>query len=529
MNEEAYMRHPFEPALFIFLLACIALVSIPAEAQQPCESLASIQIPNVTITSAKDMNPQWEIPATGGMFGTPGGQKVSVAFCRVEAFSAPTIDSHIGFEVWLPKAASWNGRFLAVGNPGFFGAIARGAMAGIVQKGYVAASTDTGHTDDGYTWAQRHPEKLVDWGHRAVHETAAATKQIIKGYYGKPVQYSYWNSCHNGGNQGLNEAQRYPEDFNGIVAGDPAYHVSRLQAGSLYIGWVSLKDGVKAPGYIPPAKYPVLNRAALDACDGKDGLVDGIIEDPPRCGFDPKSIQCPGNSDEATCLTGPQVETARKIYAGAKFNDGTQAYSGYEPGSELGWAMMAGGPDPLSINAEYFKGMVFENPNWDFRTFDVDRDTRLAGKRTGEAVDGFNPNLKPYKKNGGKLIIYQSWNETAVPPRTITDYYRSIETAMGGPAQTRDFARLFMAAGDGMCPGFGNAEDFNTLKAVEDWVEKDVAPDKIILTHREQAKFGEQGKTLRTRPVCAYPKVAKYDGSGDVNDAANFSCVAPSK
>jgi feruloyl esterase len=523
------MRYPLGPALTIILLAGFALVSIPAAAQPSCESLASVKIPNVTITAARDMGPNWEIPATGGMFATPRGQKVSVPFCRVEAFSAPTSDSHIGFEVWLPEAAGWNGKYLAVGNPGFMGGIARGALAGIVQNGYVAASTDTGHTDDGYDWAKLHPEKLVDWGHRAVHETAVAAKKLIQSYYGKPVQFSYWNSCHNGGNQGLNEAQRYPEDFNGIVAGDPAYYVSRLQAGSLYIGWVSLKDGVKAPGYIPPGKYPVLNRAALDACDGKDGLVDGIIEDPPRCGFDPEIIQCPGNTDSASCLTADQVETAREIYDGARFNNGTPVYSGFEPGSELGWAMMAAGPDPLSINASYFASMVLENPKWDFRTFNVDRDTRLAEARTGKAIDAYNPDLRPFKKNGGKLIIYQAWNETIVPPRTIIDYYKNVEKAMGESSQTQDFARLFMAPGHSGCPGFSNAEDFNTLKAVEQWVEKGVAPDKIILTHREQVKFGEQGKALRTRPVCAYPKVARYKGSGDPNDAASFSCVEPGK
>jgi len=523
------MRHHIGPAQCFVVLVSIAFLSFPAAAQQSCDALASIKISNVTITSAKDMGANWEIPATGGMFATPPGQKVPVPFCRIEAYSAPTSDSHIGFEVWLPKAAGWNGKFLAAGNPGFIGGIARGAMSGIVQKGYVAASTDTGHTDDGYDWAKGHPEKLVDWGHRAVHETAVATKQLILSYYGKPVQYSYWNSCHNGGNQGLNEAQRYPGDFNGIVAGDPAYYVSRLQAGSLYIGWVSLKDGVKAPGYISPAKYPAIHKAALDACDAKDGLADGIIEDPPHCNFDPKSIQCPAGSDSPSCLTAAQVETARKIYAGARFNDGSPLYSGFEPGSELGWAMMAAGPDPLSINASYFANMVFQNPKWDFRTFDVDRDTRLAETRTGKAIDAFNPDLKSFKKNGGKLILYQSWNETIVPPRTITDYYRNVEKAMGGPAQTQDFARLFVAPGHSGCPGFSNAEDFDTLKAIEQWVEKGVAPDKIVLTHREQAKFGEQGKALKTRRVCAYPNVSKYNGSGDPNDAANFSCVAPSK
>ncbi len=504
------------------LLVELVLFAASAAAQQPCQSLKSIQIPNVTFTATTSINPppDFEAPQTGGPFGTPAGLKVSVPFCRVEGFSHPTSDSHIGFEVWLPLAKNWNGRFLALGNPGFIGSIGYGGLANALRRGYVTASTDTGHVGADYDWAAGHPEKLIDWGHRAVHETAVVAKRVIQEFYGTPVKYSYWNSCHNGGNQGLNEAQRYPEDFDGVVAGDPAYYVTRLQAGSEYISWVALKDGVKAPGYIPPSKFPVINRAALDACDAKDGLVDGIIEDPTRCDFDPKSIQCHG-PDSPSCLTAQQVETAKLIYAGAKFADGTQVYSGYEPGSELGWGMMAAGPEPINISTGFFKGMVFENPNWDFRTFDVDRDTRLADSRLGEAVNAINPDLRAFKEHGGKLILYQAWNETIIPPRTLIDYYKSLEKAMGGSSRTLDFARLFMVPASSGCPGFSNAEDFNTLEAVQQWVEKGVAPEKIIYSHRDQ------GEIYRSRPVCVYPKVAIYKGSGDPNDAANFSCGTP--
>ncbi|MEJ2246797.1 MAG: tannase/feruloyl esterase family alpha/beta hydrolase, partial [Acidobacteriota bacterium] len=213
------------------------------------------------------------------------------------------------------------------------------------------------------------PEKWADWGYRAVHEMVVLTKTMAEKYYGRPIQYSYWNSCHNGGNQGLNEAQRYPDDFDGIVASDPAFWISHLQPGSLYISWVALKDGVDGPGYIPPAKLAVLNRAALDACDANDGLDDELIEFPPDCQFDPATIQCAG-PDGPSCLTASQVDTAKKIYAGAKFNDGTPIYSGFEPGSELTWNFMVE-KEPFSVNLAYFKGMVFQDPDWDFRTFDV--------------------------------------------------------------------------------------------------------------------------------------------------------------
>jgi feruloyl esterase len=513
-----FMKRHMCSSLFVCLLAASLLIPVPASAQQSCESLTSIRMPHVTFTSATAITPPWELPPTKGMFGTPAGQKVKVSFCRVEGFSAPTSDSHIGFEVWLPLANEWNGRLLGVGNPGFIGGVSRGALADIVQRGFVAISTDTGHTDDGYDWAAEHPEKLVDWGYRAVHETIVAAKQLMQTHYGKPVQYSYWSSCHNGGNQGLNEAQRYPDDFDGIVAGDPAYYVSRLQAGSLYIGWVSLKDGMKSPGYISPGKYPAMHRAALDACDAKDGLADGIIEDPPACHYDPVVMQCYGN-DQPSCLSAAQVETARKIYAGAKFNDGSSIYSGFEPGTEMDWAMMAGGPDPLSLSTGYFKGMVFKNPDWDYRTFDPDRDTRLAEDRTGAAVDGIDPNLKPFQQSGGKLLIYQSWNETTIPPRSIIDYYKRVNEAMGGLRQTQDFVRLFMVAGMGMCPGFGNAKDFDALEAMQQWVEKGIAPERILAQHRDNNR-----EIIRTRPACAYPKAAKYTGKGDPKDAASFDC-----
>ncbi len=523
------MKGPKGLILYAVLLSSLSFFPIPAAAQQSCESLKSIRIRNVTITSVTAGGPGYELPSQGGLTNMPA-RKINVPFCRIQAFSSPTSDSHIGIEVWLPAPANWNGKFLAAGNPGFIGSLASSGLADIMQRGYVAAGTDTGHVDEGFQWAIGHPEKWADWGYRAVHEMVVVTKTLAQAYYGKPIQYSYWNSCHNGGNQGLNEAQRYPEDFDGIVAGDPAYWISRLQPGSLYISWVALKDGVNGPGYIPSAKLAVINKAALAACDGDDGLVDGLIEDPTRCNFDPASIQCKGG-DEPTCLTAAQVDTVRKIYAGAKFKDGTPIYSGFERGSEPTWSFMIE-KEPFSVNINYFKGMVFQDPDWDFRTFDVDRDTRLAIERTSRYVDGNNPDLKPFKEAGGKLIIIASWNSMGLPPRQVVEYYKSVEKVMGGPEKTRDFARLFAVPGSGGCPGFvRNTEDFKAFEAMVDWVEKGIAPEKIIYSHREAGSGarGAPGKVYRTRPVCAYPKVSRYKGSGDINDAANFACVEPGK
>jgi feruloyl esterase len=515
------MNRRSAPVLFLVLLAGLVLIPISAAAQQSCESLASVKIPNVTITKVTAGTPGSSLPAQAGAMGNIPARQIKVPFCRIEAYSAPTSDSHIGIEVWLPTAENWNRKFLAAGNPGFIGSLSSAGLAGIMEQGYVAGGTDTGHVDQGFEWAIGHPEKWADWGYRAVHEMVVVTRTMAEKYYGKSIQYSYWNSCHNGGNQALNEAQRYPDDFDGIIAADPAFWISHLQPGSLYISWVALKDGVGGPSYIPPAKITLLNKAAIAACDKNDGLEDGLIVDPTKCKFDPATIQCKG-ADAENCLTAAQVDTAKKIYAGAKFKDGTPIYSGFEPGSESNWNFMIE-KEPFSVNINYFKGMVFEDRNWDFKTFDVDRDTKSAINKTAKYVDGNNPDLRPFKKSNGKLIIVSSWNSLALPPRQVAEYYKSVEKTMGGLAQTQDFARLFSIPGAGGCVV---GQDFKAFEAMQEWVEKGHAPDQITYTYREGARGG---KVSQTRPVCAYPKVSKYKGSGDINDAANFTCASPEK
>jgi len=519
------MKYPIGSLFYAIILAvCVSV--LPASAQQTCESLKNIKIPNVTITSVEKGEPGYELPGQSGFVNAPT-QKIQAPFCRIQAYSTPSNDSHIGIEVWLPDAANWNGRFLAVGNPGFIGSIASSGIARNMERGYVSAGTDTGHVDQGFEWAIGHPEKWADWGYRAVHEMVVVTKTMARAYYGEPIRYSYWNSCHNGGNQGLNEVQRYPEDFDGIIAEDPAFFITHLQPGSLYISWLALKDGVDGPGYIPVEKLEVINKAALNACDENDGLKDGLIEYPPSCDFDPASIQCK-DGDGPDCLTAGQVDTVRKIYEGAKFNDGTPIYTGFERGSELSWTMMIE-KEPFSVNLNYFKGIVFEDPDWDFRTFDVDRDTRLGIKKAADVLDANNPNLKPFKEAGGKIIMLASWNSTALPPRQYVKYYEAVEKALGGRDQTQDFARMFTVPGSSGCPAFANPQGFKLFDAIVDWVENDKAPDKLIYPHtRGGGMMGGGGReVVRTRPVCVYPKQARYNGSGDPNDAANFSCVNP--
>jgi len=521
------MRHRFVFILCVISFAAFALSPAPAAAQQSCESLTSLKIPNATITSATAIDPPPElvmhIPAVGPI--PASDLHVATPFCRVIAFSAPTSDSHIVFEVWLPVTAQWNGKFEAVGNGGFIGQIGYNALAAALNRGYATASTDTGHASgDDESWALGHPEKLVDWSYRAVHEMTVDSKMIVAAFYGKPAKLAYWNGCSTGGKQGLTEAQRYPADYDGIVAGAPANYITHLQAGGVYTSWVRLKDGENSPSFIPPAKFPVLHKAALDACDAKDGVIDGIIADPRRCKFDPKVIECHGN-DEPSCLTAAQVKTAQLIYAGAKYNDGRQIFPGYEPGSELLWAPPVPAPVANSIGVGFFRFMVFGDPNWDFATFDADRDTRTADQKLGSIVNAINPDLKAFQQHGGKMIMYHGWADQGIQPENTVNYYQSVVRAMGGPQETQEFLRLFMVPGMGHCRGGAGPDTFDALTALERWRENNTAPDKLISTHSTGSTF--YSAIDNSRPLCPYPQAAIYKGSGNTTDAANFVCGNP--
>ena len=517
------MRRSF--ALYSFLLCLIGfgIISPSIAAQQSCDSLTSLKIPNATISSATAVNPppDLEIPIPPSPIGPASKLTVSVPFCRVVAFSTPTSDSHISFEVWLPQNARWNGKFEAVGNGGFIGQISYTALAAQLNRGYATASTNTGHdSGNDESWALGHPEKLVDWSYRAVHEMTVDSKLIVQAFYGRPAKLAYWNGCSTGGKQGLTEAQRYPNDFDGILAGAPANYITHLQAGGVYTSWVQLKDGEHGPGYLPPAKIPALHKAVLEACDAKDGVLDGVISDPSRCQFDPKTIECKGE-DGPGCLTPAQVKTVQSIYAGAKYNDGKQVFPGFAPGSELLWATRSAPPVTSSIGVGFFRFMVFDNPSWDFTTFDVDRDTRAADQKLGSIVNAIDPNLKAFDEHGGKMIMYHGWADQAIQPGNSVDYYESVVSAMGGPQKTGEFLRLFMVPGMTHCQGGAGPNVFDALTTLEQWRENKIAPEKIIATHSTSNAIDN------ARPLCPYPQAAIYKGSGNTTDAANFACGNP--
>ncbi len=480
--------------------SCLSVVmGFAAFSQTPCEQVKSLKLAGTVITSAESIS-------TG------------TAHCRVAATLKPSADSDIKMELWLPLGSVWNGKFLAIGGGGWVGAISYPGMATALQDGYATASTDTGHEGRSASFAAGHPEKVVDFSHRAVHEMTVAAKAIISAHYGRGSRLSYWNGCSTGGRQGLIAAQKHPEDFDGIIAGAPASNYTRLCAWRLALEAAVLKDSAKV---VPPAKAALLNKAVLAACDALDGIRDGLLADPRKCQFDPSTLLCPGSAQD-NCLTAPQVEAVKMAYAPAKKRTGEIIYPGLPPGGEQGWAALAGGAaEPGALNVDMFRYVAHEDPNWDWRTFDLDRDTALADQKGGY-MNAMDPDLSAFKKRGGKLLIYHGWNDGAsggaISPLNTLDYHSSVLAKMG-PKQD-DWLRLFMVPGMAHCGGGPGPNQFNALAAIERWRESGAAPERIVAAHVTNNRVD------MTRPLCPYPKVAVYKGIGSINDAENFACKA---
>ncbi len=507
-----------EPGALMLTTAVFAAVARPVAAQTPaaCEALASLSLPHATVTRAETIRGGEFAPPDNGT-GAAAARPVTglPAFCRVAATLRPSPDSDIRIEVWLP-ASGWNGKLQSVGNGAWAGVIPYPAMGAALAGGYATAGTDTGHTGNNARFAVGHPEKLTDYGYRAVHEMTVAAKAIAAGFYGNAPRLSYWNSCSTGGRQGLMEAQRYPADYDGIIAGAPVYERTRQLIWELWIAQAVHKDDAS---YIPPAKYAAIHRAALAACDAADGATDGLIEHPPACKFDPGTLQCT-SGDGPSCLTTPQVEAARKIYTPAA-NPRThqQIYPALQPGSELAWGGLAG-PQPAGEAVDLFKYLVFDNEQWDFRTLDFATAVELTDKAERGALNATDANLKPFLSRGGKLLLYHGWNDQLVAPLSTVNYYtRVLETT--GRSQAASSVRLFMMPGMTHCAGGEGPSTFDKVGVMEQWVEHGQAPERIVASH------STDGRIDRTRPLCPYPQVAAYKGAGSLDDAASFVCKAP--
>ena len=533
-------------------LSALSLMAALAQAA-PCESLRTVTLSNTTVTSAELVAAgPYTAPAAGGPPGGPvvapagggrgdgagrgGGRGAGAApagrgggrggapaaapgpmlpaHCRVAATLRPSSDSVIDIEVWMPVADRWNGKFQAVGNGGWAGTISYAAMATAVQEGYAAASTDTGHKGGNALFAIDHPEKLTDFAYRAVHEMTVQAKALITKFYDRGPRLSYWNGCSTGGRQGLMAAQRYPEDFDAILAGAPANYQTHLHAWDLAVSTPVLKDPAAA---VPAAKLEMVTRAVINACDARDGVADSLLTDPAKCTFDVASLQCK-DGDAETCLTAPQVAAMKRVYEPVKTKSGQVVFPGKVPGAESGFGAYVGGQNAPGISAGSFQ-VAHNDAKWDPKTFDLERDLPLVDQKVGAIVNAVNPDLSAFKARGGKVLMYHGWNDTAISPGNAIDYYTSVQKRMGGKQD--DFIRLFMAPGMNHCGGGPGPNQVNWMAALERWREASAAPASI------DALRINNNRLEMSRPLCPYPQVAVYSGKGTTNDARNFSCKNP--
>jgi feruloyl esterase len=524
-------------------VAVLALLGARAEAAaaQLCESLASVKIPDATITVAEPVAAGAFVPPIpAGRGGTPVSFKDLPAFCRVAATVRPTKDSDIKVEVWMP-AEGWNGKFRGWGNGGFAGSIGYVGIGIALKQGYAVAGTDTGHASPQMIdarWALGHPEKIADFGYRAIHEMTRVAKATIKAFYGKDPRHSYFGSCSNGGRQALMEAQRFPQDYDGILAGAPANFWTHLFDKALADSQATTLD----PGsYIPASRLPAIARAVNAACDAQDGVSDGILNDPRQCHFDPAILLCgPNNAEE--CLTAQQVTALKKLYAGPDDAKGHKIFPGYLPGAEDGpggWAPWITGSSPgesllFAFSTGYFSNMVYGDPDWNYKAAHLNETVQKNDAKLAKILNATDPNLTAFKARGGKLILYHGWNDPAISALNTINYYTSVVDRMGA-RQTDAFVKLYMVPGMQHCSGgpgpdsFGengpaeNADPRHDIQlALEQWVENAIAPSSITATKyvEDDPKKGVK----MTRPLCPYPQVAKWTGKGSTADATSFVC-----
>lgn len=532
-------------ALVFFAAVSCAFSSAANAAPQPCEQLAQLALRNTKITTAETIAAGAFSPpaaASPWLIGNPTLYKQLPAFCRVTADDKPTPDSDIKIEVWMP-ATGWNGKFRGQGNGGFAGEMDYRSLALAILQGYASASTDTGHAASGVdaTWALGHPEKIIDFAYRAIHEMTSLSKATVKSFYGDAPKHSYFANCSNGGRQALMEAQRYPEDYDGILAGAPANNWTHLLSSAL---WDAQATTLDPDSYIPAGKIPAISHAVLGACDAKDGLKDGIVNDPRQCHFDPAAMLCKqGNSD--SCLTKPQATALKKLYEGAHDSKGKQIFPGFVPGGEEGqggWATWITGNAPgkallFAFGNGFFGNMVYDQADWDYKQAKLDDAVAAADQKLAAVLNSTEPNMKAFQARGGKLILYHGWSDAAISPLNAINYYESVLAAMG-KQQADSFVRLYMVPGLQHCAGGPGPDDFgqlgispvidpqhNMYLALEQWTEKGSAPSAVIASKTDgPIPAGPGAKIKMTRPLCPYPQQAKYKGKGDPNEAASFTC-----
>lgn len=499
--------------------ACLALAvfvpdPVPAQAVgQPtataCESLASIALPYTRITLAQPVA-AGAFTAPPPPFGPPPDYSRLPGFCRVTATIAPVPDSEIKIEVWLP-GEGWNGKFVGVGNGGFSGDIPHFMMGTPLQAGYAVAATNTGH-DGGpadASFAVGHPEKLTDYGWRAVHELTVKAKAIISAHYGRGPRLAYWTGCSGGGRQGLKEAQRFPADYDGIIAGAPAHNFLPLLAYATQVQRVMTDTAIR----LTARHLNLIKSAMLSACDASDGVTDSVVENPRRCAFDVASLACSATNTQ-NCLNPRQLAAVRSLYAGA-VNAGTTLMPGPTQGGEPLW--MAFRPRAFPIGANYFRDVVMRDPSWTPAMFDMDRDLARALADDPAELMTTKKDLRAYVARGGKLLLWHGWTDAMIPARSTIEYYEAVLAASGPDASNA--VKLFMLPGVDHCAGGEGADVFDALPVIDAWVDRGQVPERIVASRPLPTGAS------RTRALCPYPMIARYRGTGSTDEERNFECV----
>jgi len=517
-----------------FVAGLIMSVAPLASAAPNCDALTTIKLADTAITEAR-------VNATGS-FSPPGARSRALEklppFCAVKGVIKPTPTSAIQFEVWLPESG-WNGKLHVVGNGGLAGTISYPAMADALRDGFATASTDTGHTAaEASTWLEDR-ERLIDYSYRGLHLTTVDAKSILEAYYTQPAKYAYYSGCSTGGKQGLMEAQRFPRDFDGILAGDAANFWTRQMASEVWNGVVTSSPDTT----LPKEKLQLVQDRAIAACDLLDGAADGLVSNPLKCRFDPGTLQCSG-ADSPNCLTKSQVDAVRNVYSGPKNPlTGKVIYPGMYPGGEMGWAsgvvINRTTTSGVSSNA-FWSYALFHNKDWQFRTLDFGRDLERADKELAPITDATDPNLEPFHRLDHKLIYYHGAADPLIPAQNGVNYFENVVASQKSLDRTQNFMRAFLVPGLYHCSGgpgpiaFGTSgeppagqqdADHDIFKALQRWVENGTAPAKVIAT-KYNDNDAAKGIAFQ-RPLCPHPQVAMYKGTGDLNDASNFSCVAP--
>ena len=555
------MRAHSTPALALVALCAAGLVPASGHAAasaKECHDLVGLRLGHATVKAAE--------PIDGGMLTVvdkPTTYSGLPAFCRVQGLSSPVPGSEIGFEVWLPRESNWSRRLHMVGNGAYSSRIYYAQMAARIRAGDVAVATDTGHQGSELTFAVGHPQRIVDFAHRAVHESVLAAKALTKVFYGAAPAFSYFSGCSTGGYQALMAAQRHPEDFDGIIAGDPGNNRSNLNLAFLWNYLSNHPHGDDQHQIVPNEKLLLINRAVVASCDRLDGVADGVINEPHRCLFDLQSLRCPRNDDAPDCLTPAQIDAVARMYAGPKdARNGKSIYPGYTFGSEgivageegesnalPGWSAYWSNPQrPTEPDrADFFRLWVFEDPHWDWWKFNWGSDIDVINHKIATLFNATSADLSEFESHHGKLIMFMGSQDPVGAADEAINYYDAVEARAPGASraqrrrETQAFLRLYMVPGMAHCAGGPGATHFSTATrdseppvsdaqhdmaiALQDWVERGAAPQALIATKFDK-EHGTERRVQFQRPLCVYPQVAHYKG-GPTNSAGSFACVDP--